>query len=197
VFFLGKTFRASKVGGSSSMKKEEILEQIRIKEEEINCLLFDLKNGSSTPPLFDQLDRLVEQLMLTSISLREGQLSKGNNPSLIFSERDFPLLKGFPVSFKVRDSRHEIIDETLSELLRNLAESLICFKRHHSLGFLDQELVTEIKRYRSKIEKRLQWSQYETTKFLTLLQEEFPSKKDKGLLIRFLKWINSYFWEKW
>lgn len=199
VFFLGKTFRDSKkvVKISKFNKQLEILGKISEKELELKELIQQLKSGTSTPPLMTLLDDLIEKLMQVSICLRDGTLSEENNPMLIFSERDFPTLKGFPVSFKIRDSRKVILDPQLAKVCKHLAKTLVIFKRQQSLSFLDSDFVIETKRFLNKTKKRAAWSHDEVLKFLFLIQEEFPSKKAKGIILRFLSWMNSFLWNDW
>lgn len=178
------------------MNSKEIMEEITSLEEKIRILTFSLKSGVSTPPLFDLLDDLIDKLMLASMILREGTLSKDRNPSLIFLDRFDPILDGFPISIKIKDSRKEIIDESLSQILRSVAESLVVFKRQQSLAFLEQDIVQEVQRYRDKCSRRLEWSHDSVTELLFLLQEEFASFKEKQTILRFLQWINNCLWKK-
>lgn len=172
-------------------RKVKLLQEITEHEEKIHDLLLEVTGITSKPPLFDLLDSLIDDLIQCSIMLRDDSLSPSHNPSLIFAEKDFGLMKGFPVSFKIRDSRRIIIDKPLSLLLKEVSKILVYFKRSSNLHFHDEDLIEEIKRHRNKMQQRYSWSRYTCNKFYSLLQEEFSSYQNQNVILRFLQWINS------
>lgn len=149
-------------------------------------LLYSFKIKSSTPSIFVLVDEVIDKLILLKNLLLEDNLSERENPSLVFLDFLQDVL-GNPQQIQIKDSRRIIKDEHLSDLLNEVIHLLINFKRADR-HLHDNDLVTLLRDYRQKLERRNSYSHAQIEKFLFFLQEEVPSKKEQRTLLKFLRW---------
>jgi hypothetical protein len=161
----------------------------RIQElEEELFLLYSSSKRKSTPSIVELIDKVVDDLILLKNLLLEDNLEEAKNPALIFLEHLQDVL-GNPQQIKIKDSRTIIYDPQLAKICQDFALVLVNFKRTFRQPLNETDFESYLRTYLNKEMRRTQFARKEQEAFYFLLQEEFPGKNDRRILLKFLQWV--------
>jgi hypothetical protein len=161
----------------------------RIQElEEELFLLYSSSKRKSTPSIVELIDKVVDDLILLKNLLLEDNLEEAKNPALIFLEHLQDVL-GNPQQIKIKDSRTIIYDPQLAKICQDFALVLVNFKRTFRQPLNETDFESYLRTYLNKEMRRTQFPRKKQEAFYFLLQEEFPGKNDRRILLKFLQWV--------